>query len=718
MSADAPLLSSLWYRVAPLRPVLLGRARLHRHRYRGERWYLLQDPASGRVHRLSPAARLVLAAMDGTRSVDELWRLAQARLGDDAPTQDDIIQLLGQLHSSDLLSADASPDVLEVFERGRKLERSKRRRPWANPMAVRIPLVDPGRFLDRHVPLWRGLWGAPGALLWLAVVLPALLLLPAHWPELAGNLSDRVLQADNLLLVALVFPVIKALHELGHATATRATGGEVHDMGLMLLVMMPVPYVDASAATVLRSRWRRALIGAAGMLVELFLAALAFYVWLAAEPGLTRAVCFNVMLVAGVSTLVFNGNPLLRYDAYYILCDLAELPNLGQRATRYWSYLLERYLLRVRDAQSPAHTAGERAWFGGYGLLSAAYRVFVTIAIALFIGTQFFFFGVLLAIWAVVMMAGMPVWRAVRHLQTRPALRERRVRVLGIASAALAGLLALAVLLPVPQRTRAEGVVWLPERSVLRAGASGFVGHVGAQPGSTIAAGTPLVQSVDPAIDAQIRSLEARADELEATYGIEFITDRARAQLVRDQWDVALAALARARERAAALLVSAEVGGVFTLEAAQDLPGRWHRQGEVLGYVLGADEPIVRVVVEQAEADGVGASTRAVALRLTDDIGRVRAGHIVRQVPAARDEAPSRALLAAGGGRLAIDPRDPEGKKTLERVFQIDVAFDEPLGRPAAFGQRVYVRFDLEPAPLATQVWGGLRRLFLRHFDV
>ena len=310
MSTDAPLHSSLWYRVAPLRPRLLARARLHRHRYRGERWYLLQDPASGRVHRFTPAARLVLAAMDGQRSVLDLWKLAQRRLGDDAPTQDEIIQLLGQLHASDLLSTDASPDALEVFERGQKQDAAKSRRSWANPMALRIPLVDPGSFLDRFAPTWRWLWGWPGALIWLALVLPALVLLPQHWPDLTGNLADRVLAADNLLLVALVFPVIKALHELGHATATRAAGGEVHDMGIMLLVMMPVPYVDASAATVLHSRWRRALVGAAGMMVELFLAALAFYVWLAVEPGVARAVCFNVMLVAGVSTLVFNGNPL------------------------------------------------------------------------------------------------------------------------------------------------------------------------------------------------------------------------------------------------------------------------------------------------------------------------------------------------------------------------------------------------------------------------
>lgn len=330
--ACGPLESSLWYRVAPLMPKLAIRAKLHRHRYRDEVWYLLQDMASSQVHRFTPATRLIIAAMDGRRTMDELWRLARRYLTDAAPTQDELIQLLGQLHGSDLLASDLPPDALELFERGARSVTQKRRRAWMNPMAARISLWDPGAFLDRHERLWRQLWSLAGGALWLVVVLPALALLPGAWPDLMENISDRVLQANNLLLIALVFPVIKALHELGHATAVRARGGEVHDMGVMLLVLMPVPYVDASAASVLRSRWSRALVGAAGMLVEIFIAALAFYLWLAVEPGLVRAVCFNVILVAGVSTLVFNGNPLLRYDAYYMLADVIELPNLARRA--------------------------------------------------------------------------------------------------------------------------------------------------------------------------------------------------------------------------------------------------------------------------------------------------------------------------------------------------------------------------------------------------
>ena len=718
MSADTPLQSSLWYRIAALKPRLLARARLHRHRYRGELWYLLQDPASGRVHRFTPSARLVLMAMDGKRSIDEIWRLAQRELGETAPTQDEVLQLLGQLHNADLLQTDVTPDALELFERGEKQARAKGRRSWANPLALRIPLVDPGAFLDRHVPLWRALWGRAGGLIWLAVVLPALLLLPAHWPDLTNNLSDHVLQADNLMLLLLVFPLIKALHELGHATATRAGGGEVHDMGVMLLVLMPVPYVDASAATVLRSRWARALVGAAGMAVELFIAALAFYLWLAVEPGPVRAVCFNVMLVAGISTLVFNGNPLLRYDAYYILADLVEVPNLARQAARYWGYLAERYLLRVREASSPATTLSERLWFGLYGLASTIYRLFVTVAIALFIGGQFFFVGVLLALWSVVMMLGMPVLRALQQLNDRPALRERRPAVLGI-SAVLLGVAALGmVTVPVAFRSQAEGVLWLPEQAIVRAGANGFVTRLETLPDTPVLPGQLLVRSRDPSLEAQIRLAEARVGEQEAVYLQAFVDDRPKADIIARQLALERAALDAARARATGLIAAAANAGVFRMPQAADAPGRYHRQGEMLGYVLGAAQPIVRVVVEQSEADAVVAQTESVSLRLADDMPHVLAGRILRAVPAAGDEAPSGALLATGGGRLAGDPRDPQGRKTLDRIFVIDVELTEALRRPPAYGQRVYVRFEHRPQPLAVQWYAGLRRLFLTHFTV
>jgi putative peptide zinc metalloprotease protein len=114
----------------------------------------------------------------------------------------------------------------------------------------------------------------------------------------------------------------------------------------------------------------------------------------------------------------------------------------------------------------------------------------------------------------------------------------------------------------------------------------------------------------------------------------------------------------------------------------------------------------------------VAAQTEAVAVRLADAIGDVRRGRVARVVPAAADEAPSGALMAAGGGQLAGDPRDPQGRKPLQRIFVIDVELAEPLAQAPAYGQRAHVRFDHRPQPLAVQWYAALRRLFLTHFTV
>jgi putative peptide zinc metalloprotease protein len=154
----APLVSNLWYRVADRKPQLRPHARIFRHRYRGEVWYLLQDPGSSRVQRFTPAARLIVSLMDGTRTVAQLSEIANRRLGEHAPTQDEIIQLLGQLHTADMLQSDVTPDVAELITRGEREDKARIRQSFANPMALRLQLWDPDAFLNFFEPIWRVIW--------------------------------------------------------------------------------------------------------------------------------------------------------------------------------------------------------------------------------------------------------------------------------------------------------------------------------------------------------------------------------------------------------------------------------------------------------------------------------------------------------------------------------------------------------------------------------
>ena len=337
--------------MAHRRPIVLGQlhTQFHRHEYRGEVWYVLQDHAKGRFYRFAAPAYQVLVQMDGQRTVQDLWEQATERFGDDAPTQGDMIQILSQLHAADVLLCDVSPDTAELLRRSEKVGKAKWKMNLRSPLALRFPLWDPDRFLSRTLVAVRPFMGILGALLWLGVVGTAATLAVVHWPDLTENIVDRVLSAQNLLALWLIFPVIKALHELGHGYALKHWGAECHEMGIMLLVLTPIPYVDASSAAEFRERYRRALVGAAGILVEVFVASLALFAWLSLQPGVMRSSAYNVLLIGSVSTVLFNANPLLRYDGYYILSDWLEIPNLRQKSMEYSLGLIKRHVFRVKS---------------------------------------------------------------------------------------------------------------------------------------------------------------------------------------------------------------------------------------------------------------------------------------------------------------------------------------------------------------------------------
>lgn len=331
------LFSSSWHSVADLRPRLIPLARVERHVYRDKVWYVVQDQSGGRYHRLTPAAYRLVQGMDGKRTVQALWEHANLSGHGDECTQNEVVDLLVQLHSADLLLVDTNSDSAALFARYRKKRRATLKQYLLNPMSLKFPLVDPDAFLQRIVPFTGWWFSTLGAVISMLVVVPALVLAVMHWSDLTHNFSDQILSSSNLLVMFCVYPVVKLLHELGHGIAARKWGAPVHEMGLMFLVFAPVPYVNASATAIFPSRVQRSVVAAAGMLVEVFVAAIALYVWLLIEPGVSRAVAYNVIVVAGVSTLIVNGNPLLRFDAYYIFTDLIEMPNLAQRGQKYYT---------------------------------------------------------------------------------------------------------------------------------------------------------------------------------------------------------------------------------------------------------------------------------------------------------------------------------------------------------------------------------------------
>lgn len=692
-----------------------GHIRIHRHHYRGETWYVLEDRASGRMHRFNPIAHYLIGLMDGRRSVQELWDGAATRFGDDAPTQQDMIGLLGQLHSADVLQTEVAPDVAELLRRSRKQKRRDFMQKYLSPLALRIPLFDPDRLLERWLPWYRPLFGLWGAMAWLAVVGAAAVLSAVHWKDLSENLTDQLLLPHNLLLLALVFPVIKLLHELGHACATKAWGGEVHDMGVMLLVLMPVPYVDASASTAFRETSRRMVVGAAGMMVELFIASVALFLWLQAEPGMFRAVLYNVMVIAGISTVIFNGNPLLRFDGYYILSDLLQIPNLRQRGTRYLTHLVETRAFGVRNAGFDAADE-ERAWLALFTVFSFVYRILVMIGIALFIATQYFIVGVLLALFVVATSLVWPIIKGLNFVLTHSKLGRRRGRAVAATAGAMALVAALLFLVPLPLWTVAQGVTWAPHDATVFAGADGFVRQVSAASGAPVRRGATLLVTEDPLLELRIRVLEAQVRLLAIRAHAELQHDRVRWEMTREELATAEAELALARERSSELVIRSPAEGVFLLPSAEDLPDRYLRKGQQVGYVVRPDIITVKALVPQEDADLVFAHTERAAVKRAGARFETLAAVVKRQVPQASTRLPNPALSTQGGGPVAIDPRESQTPTALQGWFELDLEL--PATRTYTVGERVYVRFEHGWEPVGFRLWRSVRQLFMKRFVV
>jgi putative peptide zinc metalloprotease protein len=711
------LYSPYWYRMAGLKPRLRSHVEIHRHTYRGELWYILQDHASGRFQRFTPAAYLLIGLMDGKRSVEEIWETGRSRLGDDAPTQEEMIRLLSQLHAVDVLQCDVQPDTAELLKRFEKRQSSKWKQNVRNPLFMRFSLLDPERFLIRLQAFARPVFSWFGAFLWLGVVGTGIFLAGVHWPELTENITDRVLAPQNLLLLWLTFPFLKVFHEFGHAFAVKVLGGEVHEMGIMMLVLTPIPYVDASSASAFHNKWERILVSSAGMAVELFIAALALFVWINIEPGTIRAVLYNVIFLAGVSSLLFNGNPLLRYDAYYMLGDLLEIPNLGQRGIQYVLFLTQRYLFGLRDMEPPMSVFGERVWFIIYTVLSFTYRIFIYAGIVLFIASKFFVVGIMIAGWGVVSMFILPGAKGIKFLLSSPRLGRKRARAILASSFTLASIAAIVLFVPVPLSTLAEGILWVPEQSFVRAGTDGFVSRIIATPGNQIRPGEPLIECSDPLLPANIRVLESRLRELKAVYETQVLSDRVKAAVTNEEMKHVKGQLEDARRRVDDLTIRSSTEGLFLIPMVQDLPGRFVQRGELLGYVIDRSTITARVVVSQSDVDFVRQRTVGVQIRFPEKLSKTVSAVIRREVPGATDQLPSRVLSQQGGGKIAIDPRDSQGVKAFQKLFLFDIELPD-LGGLYNVGGRVHVRFDHGQEPLIWRWYRSVRQLFLRRFNV
>lgn len=712
---SSSLFSSDWYQIAGLKPRLRDHVTVHAHRYRGRRWYVLEDHVTGQVRRLSPQSYLIVGLMNGERTIDRLWELSSHRLGEEMPTHEELLQLLASLYKANLVGMDISGDISELFERGQDAERQRWFAKLKSPLSIKIPLVDPERFLVATQRYMKLFFTKIFLLIWCALIINTLVITGQNWDELTKNVTDRVLAADNLMLMWLIYPLIKLVHELGHGYCVKRGGGEVHELGIMLLVLLPMPYVDASSTAAFADKKLRVLVSSAGIVVEMFIAAIAMLIWVNAEPGMVKSIAYNIIIIAGLSTILVNGNPLLRFDGYYILSDYIEIPNLGQRANQYWGWLCKRFMFGISGLASPAYDRREALWLFFYGVASYIYRLFLMVTIVLFVAQQYFFIGVVLAIWALVGTLIWPNIKLIKKAWQDPDINvgSRSAKVMIPLAAALVAVLVGVV--PMPLTTSVEAVVQMNEQHRVLVEESCFIEKLHRQPGELVSKGELLISCENPQLYTEQLVLQHQAAQVDAerqgvwNNPVQInIFDEELVRLDSQMKELAV--------RIESLNIFAQAQGVWSVRNAADLQGTFLKRGSLVGYLIDDSNVSVRGMIPESEIDLVRENVATVRAIQTSELSVALTPRAWSVFPAATKEPVSPMLTEAAGGSIVMDPSTSETPLSLRRYFIVALEFEN---LPVTYvEERLHLQFEHPPEALIYRGYRLIRRTFLEYFDV
>ena len=665
------IFSNSWHNVSGLNVSLLTTVTVQKQHYRGEEWYVLKDSFNNKFFRIKPEAYRFIVKLNTESTVEEVWEDYLMKYPLVTPTQDELVKLLSQLHLNNLLYFKNRVQSDAVFERYSEQQTKMLQSKIVSFLFIKVPILDPDRFLTLIHPLTKIIFSRLGFLVWFLTLVYAGKIVVDHLGMVSLQ-AQGMLSPNNLVYLYITLFILKVIHEFGHAMVCKKFGGPVHTIGLMFLVFTPLPYMDASSSWGFRNNWHRVLVGSAGMLVELFIASLATIVWINTGDGFIHALSFNVMIIGSVSSLVFNANPLLKLDAYYMLSDGLEIPNLSKRANQQFLYFFKKSLFKVNHIFPPSRSLKETFWLNSYAVLSYLYRLLVSLTIMFFVADQIFVVGVIVGIMSIYMWFIKPLYSLFTYLSTSSELNQTRKRAVVISTLFLTLFLMSFIFIPISNSIRASGVLYANGFSSVYAPSEGYLVEVALQNGATVKKGELIATLLNEEMDLEIKSLETK---LEKTLALELKAQQDISDLKPLKKRVLLlkSKIKKLKEKRDKLLIYAEVSGVWISKNIASLEKSFINNGTHLGDIIPEEGFRFIAVVPQEEAYDLfekehfnNSTLKLKGLEYqTFNISNVNL------IPYKQHTLPSAVLGWFGGGDIKVSQEDPSGKKSIEAFFEI-----------------------------------------------
>ncbi|QEF97029.1 Peptidase family M50 [Stieleria maiorica] len=669
---------------------------------------VVEDPVAGAFYRLGRIEYALASRLTASRTIAQAYRDVCEQYPDHRVSEDDAADLCRWLIDNQLAHTESSKSSARLHRSAEKSE-TDRFKQRVNPIAIRIPLLHPDRMVGSLVQFTGWIFSVPATAVGVLVMLFSGCLALMHWEQLTASTQYLFAPSSLSLLLLLAVTVgLKVIHEFAHAIVCKRYGGDVGEMGVLLILLAPLAYVDVSSVWRFRRRWQRIHVASAGIYLELLVAAIAMLVWRSADSALVRHVCTSVMLSAGVATLVFNANPLMKFDGYFMLVDWARAPNLYTDSQNQLRRLLRRLFLGG-EVKEPQWTPGYRIAVGVYAPLALFWKGFVCLGLTLAATKLFHGLGTLLAVVACVCWIGGPAWRGFSMIRKAPRSGRRRFALAAAGSLALAG--ALSVVVPWPGATPVHAVVEYSPHEVVRAEVPGFVHAIHVDTGQWVSEGEQLLTLRNPELVLEAEQLETKIQQSTLRRRQQTLRGKhAAAQAEATEWESLTRRLQDANEQIDSLVVRASRSGVVVRRRLQELQGTYVAQGDELLVIGDESQKELRLLIPQDRYDQFrDQAGTAVRFRAPGQPTQMSALSTI--IPRARTEVDYPSLLASNGGPLAVKHVSNDASQAAAEFellvphFEAIVPLDASQGAGLHSGQRASVSIGGLDRTIGSHLW-------------
>jgi len=702
---SSPAADSAVRELLHLTPRLRDDLSFHSDDQSGEPCYVIEDRIRSKFYRVGLPEHHFICLLDGTTSVEQALSANAVAYGPQALDIQDAAVIVNWLIQSELAQPESGHQSRHILDKIKQRDRQK----WfkrLNLIFIKVPLLNPDRILSTTLPFFRWMLSPIFVAVWLVLISSALYLVFANWNQFISS-ALGIFSVSNTFWLLSIWIVLKFIHEFFHGLACKKYGGDVYEAGVIMILFAPIGYVDATSAWRFPSRWQRVYTSFAGMYIEFLIASVASWVWVLSEPGLTQHLAYNVIIIASINALLFNANPLMKFDGYYILSDLLKIPNLYGEGQAWIRGQARRWMLGL----SPSVTRGSvvtRTIIAVYGLMSFVWRSVLVITLLFIAAGLFKGAGLLIALLSAGVILGVPVFKFVKFL-FRGDTRDKPSLLYFVSAMSLLLILGGTVMTRLNWVTSlsAPGIVDFLNLKTVYAESSGFVRRVNTRNQQQLHKGEVLLELENTELASALHEAELELQKL-SLQRRAYLLNRliAESQAMQRKIDSAIALRDDLQRKQDLLVLRAPLDGEVVSSRNESLMGQFIKDGQYIMQL--ATEPTLefRILLPQTDADEYRRYLgQAVSVHINGRGQQSFNGMLQRIEPAASHRIRYPALTAMGGGTLAVmagSNVDTEQNILTHPYFEAVVTLDGNSGLYAGETGEIWIS---APARPLGEVW-------------